>query len=121
MKFFKTLALLATTLSLVLAQDASTGSAQTDAPTPCMVCLQDSLQSLPACTTLKVVIGELDPASDPAYAACLCSSLDGAWIDKCTSTCSEDVLSFKNAYADNIQSAGLRCGAQPTFVPASFA
>ncbi|KAF9538504.1 hypothetical protein EC957_006707 [Mortierella hygrophila] len=117
MQFFKALALLATTLSLVLAQDASTDSG----PTPCMLCLQDSLQSLSACTTVKVVIGEMEPASDPAYAACLCSSLDGAWIDKCTSTCSQDVLSFKNAYAENIQAAGLSCGAQPTFVPASFA
>ncbi|KAF9151950.1 hypothetical protein BG015_005996 [Linnemannia schmuckeri] len=116
MKFFKVLAFLATTaVTLVLAQ------VQNDAPTPCMVCLQESLQSLSACKSLTVVIGNMDPASDPAYAACLCSSLDGAWIDKCMSTCSQDVVSFKNAYAENIQAAGLRCGAQPTFIPTSFA
>jgi hypothetical protein len=94
---------------LVLAQDST--------QTPCMVCLQDSLQSLPACTGLTIVVGEMDPSSDPAYAACLCSSLDGAWVDKCTSTCGQDILSFKNAYSANIQAAGLKCGDQPTFIP----
>ncbi|KAF9095747.1 hypothetical protein BGX23_012675 [Mortierella sp. AD031] len=119
MKFFKALALLATTtMALVYAQ-----SAENDAPTPCMLCLQNSLQSLPACAGLTIIFGEINPASDPAYAACLCSSLDGAWIDKCTTgaQCSQDVVSFKNAYADNIRAAGLACGAQPTFVPVPLA
>ncbi|KAG0282065.1 hypothetical protein BGZ96_000860 [Linnemannia gamsii] len=110
MKFFKALAILATTATtLVFAQDAT--------QSPCMVCLQDSLQSLPACTGLKIVIGDMDPSSDPAYAACLCSSLDGAWVDKCIATCGQDIVSFKKAYSQNIQDAGLKCGAQPTFIP----
>ncbi|KAF9906752.1 hypothetical protein EC991_000345 [Linnemannia zychae] len=120
MKFFNSLTLiLATLATLALAQETPTDNG---APTPCMVCLQDSLQSLPACSGLTIVVGDMDPASDPAYASCLCSSLDGAWVDKCLSTCSQDIVSFKNAYAENIQAAGLICsGAQPTFVPAPLA
>ncbi|KAK3815827.1 MAG: hypothetical protein J3R72DRAFT_461261 [Linnemannia gamsii] len=120
MKFFTTLTLVLATISaLVVAQEPT--ATDNSAPTPCMVCLQDSLQSLTACTSLTIVVGDMDPASDPAFAECLCSSLDGAWIDKCLSTCSQDIVSFKNAYSENIQAAGLICGAQPTFVPAPLA
>ncbi|KAF9365887.1 hypothetical protein BGX34_007695 [Mortierella sp. NVP85] len=62
-------------------------------------------------------MGNFDPAANPAYAVCLCSSLDGAWIDTCKTTC-PDIESFKASYASNIQQAGLQCnGSTPTFVP----
>ncbi|KAF9916169.1 hypothetical protein FBU30_001518 [Linnemannia zychae] len=113
MKFITALTILATIATAsVFAQSTTDGSA----PTPCMSCLKASIESLPACQSLTIVIGDMNPASDPAYAKCLCSSLDGAWVDKCISTCSQDILSFKNAYSENIQAAGLRCSPVPTFV-----
>ncbi|KAG0054321.1 hypothetical protein BGZ83_011427 [Gryganskiella cystojenkinii] len=114
MKSFTSIVVLAATLvaSLVSAQDA---------PNACSTCLQQSIQSLPLCQGLNIVIGDFNPGESPAYAACLCSSLDGAWIDNCTGVaqCGADIKSFKSAYAGNIQNAGLICGSTPTFVPAA--
>ncbi|KAF9025037.1 hypothetical protein BGZ52_009828 [Haplosporangium bisporale] len=88
----------------------------------CTTCLQTSLQALPLCKSLNVtgVIGEFDPTGSPAYAACLCSSLDGTWIDTCLdpSKCGADIANFKATYADSMKQAGLVCnGTTPTFNP----
>lgn len=90
---------------------------------PCSACLEQSIQSLPLCQGLNVTIGAFNPGESTAYAACLCSSLDGAWINACTDVteCGTDINSFKSAYAGNIQDAGLVCGSQPTFIPAASA
>ncbi|KAG0007092.1 hypothetical protein BGZ65_008907 [Modicella reniformis] len=66
-------------------------------------------------------MGDFNPDVSPAYAVCLCSSLDGAWIDACkgTTLCGPDIESFKTSYPSTIQQAGLQCnGSTPTFVPA---
>lgn len=113
MKTFTSLAVLAAAvLSFVAGQQSDN---------PCSACLENSIQSLPLCQGLNVTIGAFTPGESTAYAACLCSSLDGAWIDACTgvSQCGSDIDSFKSAYAGNIQDAGLICGAQPTFIPAA--
>ncbi|KAG0363600.1 hypothetical protein BG005_009951 [Podila minutissima] len=88
----------------------------------CTICLQTSLQALPLCKSLNVTgaIGEFDPSGSPAYAACLCSSLDGAWIDNCkdASKCGVDITAFKATYGDSMKQAGLVCnGTTPTFNP----
>ncbi|KAF9579719.1 hypothetical protein BGW38_003910 [Lunasporangiospora selenospora] len=103
-----TLAIIVTILSMTTTQ--AQGTACTD-------CLQASLQSLPLCSKLDIAIGNFTPSNSREYAACLCSSLDGAWIDKCRpdSLCGEDIMSFKDAYADNLRSASLICGSQPSF------
>ncbi|KAF9365886.1 hypothetical protein BGX34_007694 [Mortierella sp. NVP85] len=114
MKVLNTLLLVATTtLALVSAQG------QAD----CMTCLQNGLSALPLCKGLNIKMGELDPA-DPALAKCLCSSLDGNWVDGCTGAaqCGQDILSFKKEYPSNLESAGLRCtGGTPTYIPAPVA
>ncbi|GJJ76648.1 hypothetical protein EMPS_09007 [Entomortierella parvispora] len=113
MKTFTSLAVLAAVaLSFVAGQQSAD---------PCSACLQQSIQSLPLCQGLNVTIGAFNPGESTAYAACLCSSLDGAWISQCTdvTACGSDINSFQSAYSSNIQSAGLICGAQPTFNPSA--
>ncbi|KAG0200209.1 hypothetical protein BGX28_006659 [Mortierella sp. GBA30] len=86
----------------------------------CMLCLQNSLMALPLCKGLNITVGEFNPGLSPEYAVCLCSSLNGTWIDACKdpSVCGPDIESFKNAYAENMQQAGLQCnGTKPTFIP----
>ncbi|KAF9325697.1 hypothetical protein BG006_010827 [Podila minutissima] len=88
-------------------------SAQSD-PAACTLCLQSSLQSLPACTGVEA------SSSNPAYAACLCASLNGAWIDACSgdSQCGAAIATFRASYASNIQAAGLSCAnGQASFTP----
>ncbi|KAF8926925.1 hypothetical protein EDD21DRAFT_411228 [Dissophora ornata] len=113
MKFFSVLAVLAT---------AALVSAQSDVDA-CATCLQSSLQALPLCASVNITMGELNPEGDAVMAACLCSSLNGTWVDACTgdAQCGQDIVSFKNAYSDNIQSAGLSCGTTPSFAPSSTA
>ncbi|KAG0340352.1 hypothetical protein BG000_000128 [Podila horticola] len=91
----------------------ATVSAQSD-PAACTLCLQTSLQSLPACKGVEA------SSSNPAYAACLCASLDGAWIDACSnaSQCGATIATFRASYASNIQAAGLKCAnGQASFAP----
>lgn len=103
---------LAVLASAVAAQNSTEGGSA-----DCVVCLQTSLQALPLCKGLNITMGDFDPAANPAYAVCLCSSLDGAWIDTCKTKC-PDVESFKASYPSNMQQAGLQCnGSTPTFVP----
>ncbi|KAF8926926.1 hypothetical protein EDD21DRAFT_363869 [Dissophora ornata] len=100
--------------SIVAAQN-STGDGAA-----CTLCLQNSLRALPLCKDLNITMGNFDPSVSPAYAACLCSSLNGTWIDACAgvSQCGPDVEQFKNTYPSTIQDAGLQCnGTTPTFVP----
>ncbi|KAF9906751.1 hypothetical protein EC991_000344 [Linnemannia zychae] len=100
---------------------ASVVSAQDEA---CQTCLQTSLKALPLCTGVNITLGDFDPTSSPAYAACLCQSTSGTWIDSCITakTCSDDILSFKASYADSLTEMGLNCnGTTPTFVPAPSA
>ncbi|KAF9095748.1 hypothetical protein BGX23_012676 [Mortierella sp. AD031] len=102
-------------LAAVLAFAAAGVSAQTD---ECQNCLQTSLKALPLCVNVNITLGDFDPSSSPAYAACLCQSTAGAWIDSCiaSKTCSDDVLSLKAAYASSLQDMGLNCnGTTPTF------
>ncbi|KAF9182037.1 hypothetical protein BGZ51_005009 [Haplosporangium sp. Z 767] len=114
MKFLYALALLVT-MTVVSVQGQTNGAAA------CTICLQNSIQALPLCSGLNITMGDFNPSENPAYAKCLCSSLDGAWIDACTGKdqCGQDIVSFKNAYAGNIQAAGLSCGPTPTFAPKS--
>ncbi|KAF8946288.1 hypothetical protein BGZ47_000895 [Haplosporangium gracile] len=97
---------------------ASTASAQVD-PSTCTLCLQEALKQLPACANVKAIAGSVSPA----YAACLCSSLSGSWIDSCAAAdkCGSTISAFKNSYAPNIRAAGLTCGSkgQASFTPAS--
>jgi hypothetical protein len=97
---------------------ASTASAQED-PSACTLCLQEALKQLPACANVEATAGSVSPA----YAACLCSSLDGSWIDSCSGAdkCGATVAAFKSSYGDNIKAAGLACGAngQASFTPVS--
>ncbi|KAF9154891.1 hypothetical protein BG015_011674 [Linnemannia schmuckeri] len=97
---------------------ASTASAQAD-PSTCTLCLQNALKQLPACTNVEVTAGSVSPA----YAACLCSSLSGSWIDSCAAAnkCGSAISAFKSSYASNIRAAGLTCGSngQASFTPAS--
>ncbi|KAG0032738.1 hypothetical protein BGZ81_010137 [Podila clonocystis] len=114
---FATLLPVALLATFAAAQGNSTGGSD-----PCTSCLQTSLQALPLCKSLNVTsaIGEFDPSGSPAYAACLCSSLDGAWMDNCkdASKCGGDILTFKASYGDLMKQAGLVCnGATPTFNP----
>ncbi|KAF8950080.1 hypothetical protein BGZ46_004773, partial [Entomortierella lignicola] len=86
----------------------------------CITCLQNSISALPLCQGLNITIGAMEPNSTPGLPACLCSSLDGSWIDACVnSNACGDISSFKQNYSQNIQDAGLYCGATPTFVPVS--
>ncbi|KAG0282112.1 hypothetical protein BGZ96_000830 [Linnemannia gamsii] len=97
---------------------ASTATAQAD-PSACTLCLQEALKQLPACANVEVTAGSVSPA----YAACLCSSLSGSWIDSCSGTdkCGAAISAFKSSYGGNIKAAGLTCGAngQASFTPAS--
>ncbi|KAF9333705.1 hypothetical protein BGZ91_011146 [Linnemannia elongata] len=100
---------------------ASAVSAQTDA---CQTCLQTAIKALPLCAGVNITIGDFNPAASPAYAACLCQSTSGTWIDSCiaSKTCSEDVLSLKATYASSLTEIGLNCnGTTPTFIPATTA
>ncbi|KAG0196849.1 hypothetical protein BGX28_009685 [Mortierella sp. GBA30] len=112
MKFLCSIAFLAAT-AIISVQGQTNGAAA------CTICLQDSLKALPLCAGLNITVGNFNPSENPAYAVCLCSSLDGAWVDACSGAdkCGQDILSFKNAYAGNLQSAGLSCGTTPTFNP----
>ncbi|KAG0334935.1 hypothetical protein BG004_000204 [Podila humilis] len=103
---------------LVLLTSAGSVSAQSGSA-DCTVCLQTSIQALPLCTGLDITMGNFNPSESTAYAACLCSSLDGKWIEACSGDdkCGGDILSFQAAYAGNIQSAGLVCTPVPTFIP----
>ncbi|KAI1316277.1 hypothetical protein EDD11_010185 [Mortierella claussenii] len=92
-------------------------SAQSD-PAACTLCLQKALQAFPACAGVQAPTtpGQVSPA----YAACLCASLSGAWIDSCASAaqCGSSINSFKASYATNIQAAGLSCaGNKAAFNP----
>ncbi|KAF9947668.1 hypothetical protein BGZ70_002570 [Mortierella alpina] len=108
MKFLLSLALLAT---------ATVVSAQNGAAS-CTICLQNAIMALPKCAGLNITMTDFDPSLNPAYSVCLCSSLDGAWVDGCSGAdkCGQDILSFKKAFADNIKSAGLSCEGTPSFV-----
>ncbi|KAF9151951.1 hypothetical protein BG015_005997 [Linnemannia schmuckeri] len=100
---------------------ASAVSAQTDA---CQTCLQTAIKALPLCAGVNITIGDFDPAASPAYAACLCQSTSGTWIDSCiaSKTCSDDVLSLKATYASSLTEIGLNCnGTTPTFIPGTTA
>ncbi|KAF9939016.1 hypothetical protein BGZ67_010070 [Mortierella alpina] len=107
MKFFISLALLAA-VTVVSAQNGAAS---------CTVCLQDSIKALPKCAGLNITMGDFDPSTNPAYAVCLCSSLDGAWVDRCLGAdkCGRDILSFKDNFAANIKDAGLSCEGTPSF------
>ncbi|KAG0054322.1 hypothetical protein BGZ83_011428 [Gryganskiella cystojenkinii] len=86
--------------------------------TDCTLCLQKNLMALPACNGLNITVGDINPGVTPQYAVCLCSSLSGAWIDACTTTCGPDIVQFKQTYAQSMQQAGLNCnGTTPTFNP----
>ncbi|KAG0057229.1 hypothetical protein BGZ83_000642 [Gryganskiella cystojenkinii] len=94
---------------------ASMVSAQDNAAA-CTACLQKALQALPACAGVPVSAGSVSPA----YAACLCSSLSGSWIDSCNggANCGSTVSAFKASYASNMQAAGLNCaGGKASFTP----
>ncbi|KAG0066823.1 hypothetical protein BGZ89_006856 [Linnemannia elongata] len=95
---------------------ASAVSAQTDA---CQNCLQTAIKALPLCAGVNITIGDFNPAASPAYAACLCQSTSGTWIDSCiaSKTCSEDVLSLKATYASSLTEIGLNCNG--TVAPSS--
>ncbi|KAF9352780.1 hypothetical protein BGX26_009450 [Mortierella sp. AD094] len=86
----------------------------------CSTCLQNSLLSLPLCKGLNITVGGFTPGESPAFAVCLCSSLNGTWIDPCQATtlCGPDILEFKATYQSNMEQAGLQCnGTKPTFIP----
>jgi hypothetical protein len=110
-----------TSLTVLAAAALSFVAGQT--PDACASCLEQSIQSLPLCQGLNITIGAFNPGESVAMATCLCSSLNGAWIEACTNVaeCGADIRSFENAYASNIQNAGLVCGSQPTFVSAPVA
>ena len=113
MKFTPTVAL--ATAILALSVSAQTNSTENGA---CDTCLQKSLMALPKCVGLNITLGTVDPAVSPQYAVCLCSSLNGTWIDACTETCGPDIAGFKATYAQEMQGVGLDCnGTIPTFVP----
>ncbi|KAG0297754.1 hypothetical protein BGZ97_004234 [Linnemannia gamsii] len=98
---------------------ASAVSAQTDA---CQTCLQTGIKALPLCAGVNITIGEFGDTGSPAYAACLCQSTSGTWIDSCIASkaCSDDILSFKATYASSMTDIGLHCnGTTPTLIPAS--
>ncbi|KAG0282066.1 hypothetical protein BGZ96_000861 [Linnemannia gamsii] len=100
---------------------ASAVSAQTDA---CQTCLQNGIKALPLCAGVNITIGEFQDTGSPAYAACLCQSTSGTWIDSCVTskTCSEDFLSFKATYASSLTDIGLNCnGTTPTLIPGTTA
>ncbi|KAF9289015.1 hypothetical protein BGZ68_010170 [Mortierella alpina] len=114
---------LAGTLTILLASAVAAqegGNSTEGGGSGCTPCLQNALRALPLCKTLNIIVGEFNPGVSPEYAACLCSSLDGAWIDTCkdASLCGADIESFKSAYPSNLQQAGLQCnGTRPTFIP----
>ncbi|KAF9948698.1 hypothetical protein BGZ72_009421 [Mortierella alpina] len=114
---------LACTLTILLASAAAAqdgGNSTEGGGASCTLCLQNSLRTLPACKDLNITVGEFNPGVSPEYAVCLCSSLNGTWIDTCKgdSLCGPDIESFKGAYASNLQQAGLQCnGTKPTFIP----
>ncbi|KAF9271557.1 hypothetical protein BGZ68_003378 [Mortierella alpina] len=103
-------------IPLALAATAAVAAAQNGAAS-CTLCLQNSIKVLPKCAGLNITMGDFDPSTNPAYAVCLCSSLDGAWIDKCTAAdkCGQDILSFKKTFEENIKFAGLSCEGTPSF------
>ncbi|KAF9097782.1 hypothetical protein BGX29_007937 [Mortierella sp. GBA35] len=112
--------IIATAVLAFIVSCSTTVSAQSDA-SACTLCLQQALQTLPACANVEATAGSVSPA----YAACLCSSLDGSWIDSCSGAdqCGAAIATFKASYGSNIQSAGLQCGpnGQAFFTPAATA
>ncbi|KAG0235792.1 hypothetical protein B0O80DRAFT_500554 [Mortierella sp. GBAus27b] len=100
-----------------IAMVASLVSAQSD-PAACTLCLQNALKALPECANVQPTAGTVSSA----YAACLCASLNGAWIDACSdaSKCGATVATLKTSYGTDIQTAGLSCsGGQASFNPPS--
>ncbi|KAF9998451.1 hypothetical protein BGZ80_006048 [Entomortierella chlamydospora] len=107
-------AALAFLVSTVVAQTNSTNGET------CEECLQSSLLSLPLCKGLNITIGDFNPGESPAFVVCLCSSMNGTWIDACQATtlCGPDILQFKASYQSDMEQAGLQCnGTTPTFNP----
>ncbi|KAF9438447.1 hypothetical protein BGZ76_007840 [Entomortierella beljakovae] len=90
--------------SIVSAQD----------PSACTACLQSALKTLPACANAQP---PADGEVSAEYAACLCSSLSGSWMDSCSGAaqCGSGVSNFKAAYSANIQEAGLDCSGEASF------
>lgn len=106
---------LAVLASTVAAQNSTTGGSA-----DCVLCLQTSLGALPKCKGLNITMGNIEPGVSPAYAVCLCSAIDGAWVDSCkdATKCGADIESFKSSFASNLQQAGLQCnGTTPTYSP----
>ncbi|KAG0264204.1 hypothetical protein BG011_007238 [Mortierella polycephala] len=111
MKFILSTATLVATILVSLV------SAQSD-PAACTLCLQEALQTLPACGNVEATPGSVSQD----YANCLCSSLNGAWMDSCKgdAQCGSTLAPFQSLYASNIQLAGLNCaGGQASFTPPS--
>ncbi|GJJ69537.1 hypothetical protein EMPS_01883 [Entomortierella parvispora] len=105
------------TLSVIAAITVLASMVSAQNPAACTLCLQKALGTLPACVgTLPTAAGE---AVTPAYAACLCSSLTGNWIDSCNgdSDCGSSIALFKANYPANIEAAGLNCNGTPSFNP----
>ncbi|KAF9103072.1 hypothetical protein BGX27_010749 [Mortierella sp. AM989] len=109
------LAALALLVSSVAGQNNTGGDGEL-----CTSCLQTALMALPLCKGLNITIGNFNPGESPAFAVCLCSSIDGAWVDTCqdTTKCGPDIVSFKASYKANMEQVGLQCnGTTPTFIP----
>ncbi|KAF9574843.1 hypothetical protein EC968_005321 [Mortierella alpina] len=111
------------TLTILLASTAAAqegGNSTDGGGASCTLCLQNALRALPLCKDLNITVGEFNPGVSPEYAVCLCSSINGTWIDACKgdSLCGPDIESFKGAYGSNLGHAGLQCnGTKPTFIP----
>ncbi|KAG0326116.1 hypothetical protein BGZ99_010094 [Dissophora globulifera] len=100
---------------MVAAQNSTAGDSLA-----CTTCLQSSLQALPLCQGLNITTNAPNSTVTPAYAACLCSSMNGTWIDACAdpTKCGPDILAFKAQYPDTLTRLGLQCnGTTPTFAP----
>ena len=109
---------LATVLASAVLALAVTAQNSTTEPAGCTTCLQNSLLALPDCKGLNITIGSMTSGVTPQYAACLCSSLNGAWIGTCTSACGPDIAQLEATYAQSLQESGLNCnGTTPTFNP----
>ncbi|KAF9583317.1 hypothetical protein BGW38_009758 [Lunasporangiospora selenospora] len=99
-------------------QQGPAGSATPPSPA-CMQCLIDAVKTLPQCSKLDFAsaLSSPTPPTTPEFAACLCSSMDGAWIDRCAgqAQCGPAVSVFK--YAESMKTSGLTCGPTPSFAP----
>ncbi|KAF9933116.1 hypothetical protein BGZ67_004411 [Mortierella alpina] len=118
MKFTLVGALTLLLASVVAAQEG--GNSTDGGGSACTLCLQNTLRALPLCKDINITIGEFNPGVSSEYAVCLCSSINGTWIDNCKgdTLCGPGIESFKSAYGSNLQQAGLQCnGTKPTFIP----